>query len=76
MQTMLAKAVNGREIMVSLVASKKKQNTRDGFKWVEVGKHVLLECGQEIELNLEGRSFYTDTHEMYRLPHRVNSVLV
>ena len=61
MQTMLAKAVNGREIMVSLVASKKKQNTRDGFK-----------CGQEIELNLDGRSFYTDTHEMFRLPHRVN----
>ncbi len=39
---------------------KKKQNTRDGFKWVEVGKkNVLLECGQEIELNLDGRSFYT-----------------
>ncbi|MBF4520503.1 MULTISPECIES: hypothetical protein [Acinetobacter] len=72
MEKVLAKAVNGREIVVSLVASKKMQNTREGFKWVEVGKHVLLECGQEIELNVDGRSFYTDIHEMFRLPHRVN----
>ena len=72
MEKVLAKAVNGREIVVSLVASKKMQNTREGFQWVEVGKHVLLECGQEIELNVDGRSFYTDIHEMFRLPHRVN----
>ena len=72
MEKVLAKAVNGREIVVSLVASIKMKNTREGFKWVEVGKHVLLECGQEIELNVDGRSFYTDIHEMFRLPHRVN----
>jgi hypothetical protein len=72
MEKVLAKAVNGHEIVVSLVAYKKMQNTREGFKWVEVGKHVLLECGQEIELNVDGRSFYTDIHEMFRLPHRVN----
>ena len=72
MEKVLAKAVNGREIVVSLVASKKMQHTREGFKLVEVGKHVLLECGQEIELNVDGRSFYTDIHEMFRLPHRVN----
>ena len=48
MEKVLAKAVNGREIVVSLVASKKMQNTREGFKWVEVGKHVLLECGRKL----------------------------
>ena len=70
-ENLIAKSVNGREIVVSLVPSKKMQNTRDGFKWVEVGKKVLLKSGMEIDLNLDGRSFYTGIHEMFRLECRV-----
>lgn len=70
-ENVIAKAVNGSEIVVSLVPSKKMQNTRDGFKWVEVGKKVLLQSGVEIELNLDGRSFYTGVNEMFRLDTRV-----
>jgi hypothetical protein len=70
-ENLIAKSVNGREIVVSLVPSKKMQNTRDGFKWVEVGKKVLLKSGMEIDLNLDGRSFYTGIHEMFRLESRV-----
>ena len=66
-----AKYVNGREILVSLVPSKKMQSTREGFEWVEVGKKVLLQSGIEIDLNLDGRSFYTGVHEMFRLESRV-----
>ena len=67
----IAKSVNGREILVSLVPSKKMQSTREGFEWVEVGKKVLLQSGIEIDLNLDGRSFYTSVHEMFRLESRV-----
>lgn len=70
-ENLVAKAVNGCEIVVSLVPSIKMQSTRDGFKWVEVGKKVLLQSGIEIELNLDGRSFYTGVHEMFRLEKRV-----
>ena len=70
-ENLIAKSVNGREILVSLVPSIKMQSTRDGFKWVEVGKKVLLQSGLEIELNLDGRSFYTGIHEMFRLENRV-----
>lgn len=48
------------------------QSTRDGFKWVEVGKKVLLQSGVEIDLNLDGRSFYTGVNEMFRFTSRVN----
>ena len=68
---LIAKAMNGREILVSLVPSKKMQNTREGFIWVDVGLNVLLESGREIELNTDRRSFYTDLNQMYYLPHRV-----
>ena len=68
---MIAKAINGREITISLTPLKKMQNTRDGFIWVDVGVNVLLESGREIELNQDRRSFYTDINEMYYLPHRV-----
>jgi hypothetical protein len=68
---MIAKAMNGREITISLTPLKKMQNTRDGFIWVDVGVNVLLESGREIELNQDRRSFYTDINEMYYLPHRV-----
>lgn len=70
-ENVIAKSVNGREILVSLVPSKKMQNTREGFTWVEVGKKVLLQSGIEIELNLDGRSFYTGVHEMFRLESKV-----
>ncbi|MGE8557374.1 hypothetical protein [Acinetobacter sp.] len=66
-ENLVAKSVNGSEIVVSLIPLKKMQNTRDGFKWVEVGKKVLLESGIEIDLNLDGRSFYTGINEMFRL---------
>ena len=68
---LIAKAMNGREILVSLVPSKKKQNTREGFIWVDVGLNVLLESGREITLNTDRRSFYTDLNQMYYLPYRV-----
>lgn len=42
-ENLVAKSVNGSEIIVSLVPSKKMQSTREGFKWVEVGKKVLLQ---------------------------------
>ena len=71
---LVAKSVNGREIVVSLIPFKKMQKTRDGFKWVEVGKKVLLESGIEIDLNLDGRSFYTGVNEMFRLNAHVNAV--
>lgn len=71
-ENLIAKSVNGSEIIVSLVPSKMIQSTRDGFKWVEVGKKVLLESGIEIELNLDGRSFYTDVNEMFKFTSRVN----
>mgnify|MGYP003525520537 FL=1 len=70
-ENVIAKSVNGREILVSLVPSKKMQSTREGFEWVEVGKKVLLQSGIEIDLNLDGRSFYTGVHEMFRLESRV-----
>lgn len=69
-ENVVAKAVNGHEIVVSLIPVNKVQHSRDGFKWVEVGKKVLLQSGLEIELNLDGRSFFTGLHEMYRLEQR------
>ncbi|MDY6467587.1 hypothetical protein A6M14_13190 [Acinetobacter sp. Ac_877] len=68
---LVAKAINGSEIVVSLVPSKKMQNTREGFIWVNVGLNILLESGREIELNQDRRSFYTALNQMYYLPHRV-----
>ena len=73
-ENLVAKSVNGREIVVSLIPLKKMQNTRDGFKWVQVGQKVLLESGIEIDLNLDGRSFYTGINEMFRLNTHVNAV--
>lgn len=63
----IAKAVNGNEITVQIIPLKRQQNTLEGFKWVEVGKKVLLESGQEIDFNLDGNSFYTSVNQLYRL---------
>ena len=54
---LIAKSKNGTEIIVSLIPLNKMQNTRQGFKQIEVGKRVLLESGIEVDLNLDGRTF-------------------
>ncbi|MCP6547932.1 hypothetical protein NL497_29595, partial [Klebsiella pneumoniae] len=56
---LIAKSKNGTEIIVSLIPLHKMQNTRQGLKQIEVGKRVLLESGIEVDLNLDGRTFYT-----------------
>ena len=63
----IAKAVNGHEIIVSVVPENRKQNTREGFKWVQVGHKVVLENGTEVQLHMDGRSFYTEPNQMFRL---------
>ena len=63
----IAKASNGKEIYVQIIPLKRQQNTLKGFKWVEVGKKILLDSGQEIDLNLDGNSFYTEVNQLYRL---------
>lgn len=63
----IAIAINGDEINVKIIPNQKRQNTTAGFMNVEVGKKVLLESGQEISLNLDGKSFYTSFNQMYKL---------
>lgn len=63
----VAKACNGNEISVQIIPLKRQQSTINGFKWVEVGKKVLLSSGQEVELNLDGRSFYNSVNNLYHL---------
>ena len=48
------------------------QSTHQGFTWVEVGKKVLLQSGMEVDLNLDGRSFFTGLHDMFKLEQRVS----
>ncbi|ATO20527.1 hypothetical protein BS636_13025 [Acinetobacter sp. LoGeW2-3] len=68
---LIAKSKNGTEIIVSLIPLNKMQNTRQGFKRVEVGKRVLLESGIEVDLNLDGRTFYTSLNQLFKLNHKV-----
>ena len=68
---LIAKSKNGTEIIVSLIPLNKMQNTRQGFKEIEVGKRVLLESGIEVDLNLDGRTFYTSLNQLYKLNHKV-----
>lgn len=63
----IAIAINGDEINVKIIPNQKRQNTTAGFMNVEVGKKILLESGQEISLNLDGKSFYTSFNQMYKL---------
>ncbi|AZM38466.1 transposase [Acinetobacter sp. WCHA39] len=63
----VAKASNGNEICVQIIPMKRQQNTLDGFKWVEVGKKIQLASGREVNFNLDGKSFYTDVNQLYRL---------
>ncbi len=68
---LIAKSKNGTEIIVSLIPLNKMQNTRQGFKEIEVGKRVLLESGIEVDLNLDGRTFYTSLNELFKLNQKV-----
>ncbi|WP_159516541.1 hypothetical protein [Acinetobacter sp. 18QD2AZ41W] len=68
---LIAKSKNGTEIIVSLIPLNKMQNTRQGLKRIEVGKRVLLSPGVEVDLNLDGRTFYTSLNQLFRLNHKV-----
>lgn len=68
---LIAKSKNGAEIIVSLIPLNKMQNTRQGFKEIEVGKRVLLESGIEVDLNLDGRTFYTSLNKLFKLNQKV-----
>ncbi len=68
---LIAKSKNGTEIIVSLIPLHKMQNTRQGLKLIEVGKRVLLESGIEVDLNLDGRTFYTSLNQLFKLNHKV-----
>ena len=70
---LIAKAKNGTEIIVSLTPLNKMQSTRQGLKTIEVGKRVLLSSGMEVDLNLDGRTFYISYNQLFKLNHRVNS---
>lgn len=69
---LIAKSKNGTEIIVSLIPLNKMQNTRQGFKKIEVGKRVLLESGIEVDLNLDGRTFYTSPNQLFKLDQKVS----
>ncbi|WP_224991430.1 hypothetical protein [Acinetobacter pittii] len=69
---LIAKSKNGTEILVSLIPLNRIQNTREGFKTVEVGKRVLLSSGIEVDLNLDGRTFYTSANQLFKLDYRVS----
>ncbi|MFW1825311.1 hypothetical protein, partial [Acinetobacter baumannii] len=66
---LIAKSKNGTEIIVSLIPQHKMQNTRQGLKQIEVGKRVLRESGIEVDLNLDGRTFYTSLNQLFKLNH-------
>ena len=68
---LIAKSKNGTEIIVSLMPLDKMQNTRQGFKEIEVGKRVLLESGIEVDFNLDGRTFYTSLNQLFKLNQKV-----
>ena len=71
---LIAKSKNGTEIIISLIPLNKMQNTRQGLKKIEVGKRVLLSSGLEVDLNLDGRTFYTSLNQLFKLNHRVVSI--
>jgi len=68
---LIAKSKNGTEIIVSLIPLNKMQNTRQGLKRIEVDKRVLLSSGVEVDLNLDGRTFYTSLNQLFKLNHKV-----
>ncbi|MFV5591956.1 MULTISPECIES: hypothetical protein [Acinetobacter] len=68
---LIAKSKNGTEIIVSLIPLNKMQNTRQGFKEIEVDKRVPLQSEIEVDLNLDGRTFYTSLNQLFKLNHKV-----
>lgn len=68
---LIAKSKNGTEIIVSLIPLNKMQNTRQGLQQIEVGKRILLQSGIVVDLNLDGRTFYTSLHQLFKLNQRV-----
>lgn len=62
-----AAAINGDVIRVNIIPLNKIQSTMNGHTWVEVAKQVELESGKKIELNLDGKSFYTELNKLYKL---------
>ena len=71
---LIAKSKNGTEIIISLIPLNKMQNTRQGLKKIVVGNRVLLSSGLEVDLNLDGRTFYTSLNQLFKLNHRVVSI--
>ncbi|KAA8730826.1 transposase [Acinetobacter qingfengensis] len=66
---LVAKATNGHEIIVKIIPLKRIQNFMEGRQeWVEVGQKIQLKCGQEIEMNLDCKSFYISANQLYKLP--------
>ncbi|KAF1020415.1 transposase [Acinetobacter sp.] len=63
----IATAKNGDQIQVKIIPLKRIQNNIDGMSWVEVGKQIQLETGQECCFNLDGRSFYTGLNQLYKI---------
>lgn len=72
LNNLIAKSSNGTEIQVSLIPLKKMQNTRNGLKSIEVGKRVLLQSGIVVDLNLDGRTFYTDLNQLFKFNSKIS----
>ncbi|MBO1280158.1 hypothetical protein [Acinetobacter nosocomialis] len=68
---LIARSANGTEILVSLIPLNKIQNTREGSKTVEVGKRILLSSGIQVDLNLDGRTFYVSINQLFKLKDKV-----
>ncbi|WP_180023752.1 transposase [Acinetobacter sp. YH1901134] len=62
-----ASATNGDEIRVKIIPLKKIQSNLNGKILVEVAKQVVLESGQKLTLNIDGKSFYTELNKLYKL---------
>ncbi|WP_151707472.1 hypothetical protein [Acinetobacter sp. TUM15064] len=71
LSNLIAKSANGTEIQVSLIPLKKMQNTRNGLKSIEVGKRVLLQSGIVVDLNLDGRTFYTELNQLFKFNFKI-----
>ena len=63
----IASAVNGDEIRVKIVPLKRQQSNRTGMSWVEVGKKIELESGDDRQFNIDGSSFYLNQNQLYRI---------
>jgi hypothetical protein len=62
-----ASSQNGDMIRVNIIPLNKVQSNLNGKTLVEVSKQVELESGQKLQLNLDGKSFYTEINKLYKL---------